>query len=56
LFENRVLRSIFGPVREEVIGHLRKLSSEEFQNLFTSLNIRMIKPREMRWVGKVADM
>jgi hypothetical protein len=39
VFENRVLRRIFGPKRDEVIGEWRKLHNEEFNDLFTSFNI-----------------
>jgi hypothetical protein len=52
MFENRVLRRIFGPKRDEVTGGWRKLHNEEFQNLYSSPNIiRMIKSRSMRWTG-----
>jgi hypothetical protein len=52
--ENRVLRRIFGPKREED-GSWRKLHSDEFHGLYSSLNIvRVIKSRRMRWVGLVA--
>jgi hypothetical protein len=44
VFENRVVRRIFGPKRDEVTGDWRKLHNEEFHNLYSSLNInRMIK-------------
>jgi PAS domain-containing protein len=56
VFENRVLRRIFGLKRDEVIGR-RKLHNEEFHNLYASPNIiKMIKPRRMRWVWHVARM
>jgi hypothetical protein len=49
VFENRVLRRIFGPKRDEVIGGWRKLHNEEFHNLYcTPSIIRMIKSRRMR--------
>jgi hypothetical protein len=52
VFENRVLRRIFGHKREEVAGHWRRLHNEELQNLYTSPNIiRVMKSRRMRWVG-----
>jgi hypothetical protein len=55
VFENRVLRRIFGPKRYEVTGGWRKLHNEEIQNLYSSQSIiRMIKSRRMRWAGNVA--
>jgi hypothetical protein len=52
-----VLRRIFGPKRDEVIGGWRKLHNEELHNLYCSLSIIiMIKSRRMRWVGNVAGM
>jgi hypothetical protein len=55
--ENRVLRRIFVPKREEVAGGWRRLHNEELHNLYASLNIiRVIKARRMRWVGHVARM
>jgi hypothetical protein len=57
VFENRVLRRIFGLKGDEVTGDWRKLHKEELHNLYSSLNIiRMIKSRRMRWVGHVARM
>jgi hypothetical protein len=57
VFENRVLRRIFGPKRYEVTGKWRKLHSEELHNLYSSANIiRQIKSRRMRWTGHVACM
>jgi hypothetical protein len=54
VLENRVLRRIFGPKRDEVRGDWRKLHNEEFKNLYSSPNIiRMIKSRRMRWAGHV---
>jgi hypothetical protein len=56
VFENRVLRRIFGPKREEN-GSWRKLHNDELHNLYSSLNIvRVIKSRRMRWAGHVARM
>jgi hypothetical protein len=50
VFEIRMLRRIFGPKRDEVVGGERKLHNEEFQNLYSSANIiRIIKSRRMRW-------
>jgi hypothetical protein len=57
VFENRVLRRIFGPKRDEVTGQWRKLHSGELHNLYSSPNIsRQIKSRRMRWAGHVACM
>jgi hypothetical protein len=57
VFENRVLRRIFGPKRDEVTGDWRKLYNEELHNLYASPNIiRMMKSRRMRWAGHVARM
>jgi hypothetical protein len=57
VFENRVLRRIFGRKRDEVTGGWRKLHNEELQNLYSSPNIiRMIKSRRVRWTGHVARM
>jgi len=57
VFENRVLRRIYGPKREEVTGEWRKLHNEELINLYSSPNIvRAIKSRRMRWAGHVARM
>jgi hypothetical protein len=54
--ENRVLRKIFGPKREEN-GSWRKLHNDELHNLYSSPNIvRVIKSRRMRWAGHVARM
>jgi hypothetical protein len=52
VFENRVLRRIFGPKRDEVTGEWRKLHNGEVRDLYSSPSIiRIIKPRRMRWVG-----
>jgi hypothetical protein len=57
VFENRVLRRIFGLKRDEVTEGWRKLYKEELHNLYSSPNqIRMIKPKRMRWAGHVARM
>jgi uncharacterized membrane protein len=57
VFENKVLRRIFGPKRDEVTGEWRKLHNEELRDLYFSLSIiRIIKSRRMRWAGHVARM
>jgi hypothetical protein len=57
VFENRVLRRIFCPKRDEVTGDWRKLHNEELHNLYASPDIiRMIKSRRMRWAGHAARM
>jgi hypothetical protein len=57
VFENRVLRRIFGPKRDEVPGEWRKLHNEEPRDLYSSPSIiRIIKSRRMRWAGHVARM
>jgi hypothetical protein len=57
VFENRVLRRIFGPKRDEVTRGWRKLHNEELHNLYLSPSIiRMIKSRGMRWAGHVGRM
>jgi len=57
VFENRVLRRIFGTKREEVVGSWRRLHNEELLNLYASPNIiRVMKSRRMIWVGYVAHM
>jgi hypothetical protein len=53
VFENRVLRKIFGPKRGKVMGGWRKLRNQE---IYSSPDvIRMIKSRRMRWAGHIAD-
>jgi hypothetical protein len=57
VFENRVLRRIFGPKRDEVTGGWRKLHNEELHGLYSSLSIvRVIKARRIKWAGHVARM
>jgi hypothetical protein len=57
VFENRVLRGIFGPKRDEVTGERRKLHSGEVHNMYSSPDIiRQIKSRRMGWAGHVARM
>jgi hypothetical protein len=57
VFENRVLRRIFGPKRDEVTGEWRKLHILELRNLYLSPDIiKQIKSRRMRWAGHVACM
>jgi hypothetical protein len=55
VFENKVLRRIFGPNRGEVTGGWRKLHNEELRDLYSSPSIiRIIKSWRMRWAGHVA--
>jgi hypothetical protein len=57
VFENRVLRRIFGPKKDEVTGEWAKLNGEELRDLYSSPSIiRLIKSRRMRWAGHVARM
>ena len=57
VFENRVLRRIFGPKRDEVTGEWRELHNEELNDVHCSTNIvRVIKSRSIRWAGHVARM
>jgi hypothetical protein len=57
VFENRVLKRIFGPKRDEVTREWRKLHNERLNGLYSSPNIiRVIKSRRMRWAGHIARM
>jgi len=57
VFENRVLRGIFGAKRDEVIGEWRKLHNEELNDLYCSINIvRVIKSGRIRWAWHVTRM
>jgi len=57
VFENRVLKRVFGPKRDEVIGEWRKLHNEELNDLYSLPNIvRVVKTRRMKWARHVARM
>ena len=57
MFENKVVRGIFGPKRDEVTGEWGKLHNEELKDVYCSPSIvRVIKSRRMRWAGHVARM
>ena len=57
VFENRVLRKVYGPKRDEVTGEWRRLHNEELNDLYSLPNIvRVVKSRRMRWAGHVARM
>jgi hypothetical protein len=59
VFENRVLRRIFGPKRDELMGEWIKLHNKRLYDLYSSPSgniIRFIKSRGMRWAGHVARM
>ena len=57
VFENGVLRRVFGPKRDEVTGEWRKLHNEELSDLYSLPSIVwMVKSRRVRWVGHVARM
>jgi hypothetical protein len=54
LFENRVLRRIFGPKRDEVMGEWRRLHNKELHDLYYSPGITRIMKSRMKWAGHVA--
>ena len=57
VFENRVLRRVFGPKRDEVRGEWRKLHNDKLSDLYSLPNVvRVVKSRRMRWAGHVARM
>jgi len=57
VFENRVLRRVFGPKRDEVTGEWRKLHNEKLSDFYSLPNVvRVVKSRRMRWVRHVARM
>ena len=56
MFENMVLRRVFGPKRDEVTGEWRKLHNEELSDLPLPNIVRVVKSRRMRWAGHVARM
>jgi hypothetical protein len=57
VFENKMLRRIFGPKRDKVTGGWRKLHNEELHNSYSSPSmLRTIKPRRMKWAGNLARM
>jgi len=57
VFENRVLRRVFGPKRDEVTGEWRKLHNEELKDLYSLPDIvQVVKSRRMRWAGHVVRM
>jgi hypothetical protein len=55
VFENRMLRRIFGPKRDKVTGQCTKLHYEDFNYMYSPNIARLIKSRRMRWVGHVGE-
>jgi hypothetical protein len=56
MFENRVLRRIFGPKGDHVTGEWRKLCNKELHDLYSSPNTVQVLKSRMRWAGHVAQM
>jgi hypothetical protein len=57
VFENRMLRRVFGPKRDEVTGEWRKLQNDELRDVYSLTNIvRVVKSRRIRWGGHVERM
>jgi hypothetical protein len=57
VFENRVLRRIFGPKRDELTRGWRKLHNDEMRDLYSSPStVKMVKSRRMMWVGHIVRM
>ena len=56
VFENRVLRRVFVPKRDEMIGEWRKLHNEELNDLYSRNIVRVVKSRRLRWAVHVARM
>jgi hypothetical protein len=56
VFENRVLRTVFGPKRDDVTEEWGKLHNEEVHDLYSPTIVRVIKSRRIRWAGHVARM